>query len=76
MSTKEARKVLSDAYLAFYGHYKKDLGLSQKDLAEVIGTTPSYVNRLVNGQEDNAAARKNLLKLFKHTGYTGEFWLD
>lgn len=76
MSTKEARRILSDAYLAFYRHYKKELGMTQKDLATVIGTTPGYVNRLVNGQEDNAAARKNLLALFKYTGYTGEFWLD
>lgn len=75
MSVREARETLQQAYLDFYKHYKKTLGMTQKDLAKQIGTTPGYVNRLVNGQETNAAARENLLKLFKYTGYTGENWL-
>ncbi len=75
MTVKEAREVLQEAYLNFYKHYKKHLGLTQRDLAKQLGTTSSYVNRLINGQETNQAARENLLKLFKYTGYKGENWL-
>lgn len=75
MSVPEALDTIQDAQDQFYYHYKIKLKLSQKDLANFIGTTPQYIYELLNGTTKGDAARKNLITLFKKTNYDGELWI-
>jgi transcriptional regulator with XRE-family HTH domain len=47
-------------------HYRAEAGLTQSELAESVGLTPSYLSRLENGQETEQLRR--IVAILKRLG--------
>lgn len=47
-------------------HFRKQAGLTQAELADLVGLTPSYLSRLENGQETEQLRR--IVAILKQLG--------
>lgn len=45
-------------------HYRQQAGLTQAELADLVGLTPSYLSRLEGGQETEQLRR--IVRILKH----------